>query len=231
MIAQIAHGDRNGREGRPIRVVIADDHPVFRRGLVDVLREDASIEIVAEATDGHAALEAVRRTNPDVLVLDIQMPRMTGIDVARSIQLQGLEIPLIFITAFRDEDMFNEALNLGVKGYVLKDSASDDLLAGVKAVAAGNRFISPGLSDFLFERGNRIRDLHRDCPGLDLLTAAERRILRMVALDMTSKEIAEQLGVSHRTVENHRANCALKLNLKGSHSLLRFAFDNKSKLL
>jgi len=213
-----------------IRVVVADDHPVFRRGLIQVLREDPSIRILAEVSDGRTAVQAVRSLKPDVVVLDIQMPELSGIDAARILHQEGGPTRIIFITAFKDEDLFNQALDLGVKGYVLKDSAADDLLAGVKAVAAGTRFISPTLSDFLYERGHKTRELHKARPGLDALTATERRILKMVAMDKTSKEIASELGISHRTVENHRANCALKLDLRGSHSLLKFAFDNKSHL-
>lgn len=215
----------------PIRVILADDHPIVLLGLVTLLRQDPAISILVETRDGIAALEAIQTYRPHVAVLDIEMPGKSGLEVAAEIQLAGLPVQSLFVTSHRDEVVFNQAMNLGVKGYVLKDSALDDLRTAVKTVAAGRRFISAAMSDHLYERGYRTRELAGQRPGLEMLTPMERRVLRMVAMDQTSKAIADTLGISHRTVENHRANCASKLSLRGSHSLLKFAFDHKAQLL
>lgn len=214
-----------------IRVILADDHPLILQGLVTILRMDPSISILVETRDGNAALEAIHAYQPHVAVLDVEMPGRTGLEVATEIQTAGLPVQTLFVTGHREEEIFNQAMNLGVKGYVLKDSALEDIRTAVKTVAAGRRFISPALSDLLFDRGSRSRTLAKERPGLELLTPMERRVLRMVAMDRTSKEIADTLGISHRTVENHRANCASKLELRGSHSLLKFAFDHKAELI
>ncbi len=210
--------------------MVADDHPLFRKGLVDVVRADAAFEIVREAGDGAEALKFIQELRPAVAVLDIEMPRLSGLEVAIEIQKGRLPVELIFITAYKDPETFDEAMTLGVKGYVLKESATIDIVAGIKAVARGERFISPSLSELLFRRVESAKTLRAERPGLETLTPAERRILKSVSLDRTTKEIADDLGVSYRTVENHRANIARKLGLQGSHSLLKFAYDNKSKL-
>jgi two-component system response regulator DegU len=215
---------------KPITVLVADDHPLFRKGLIDVLRAEPELKVVQEAGDGASALRLLKELRPDVMVLDIEMPQGGGMEVAREMQRLNLPAQIIFITAYKDPETFDEAMNLGVKGYVLKESAVTDIVAGIKTVAAGNRYISPSLSGLLFDRSRAAQTLREKVPGLDALTAGERRILKLVSQDRTSKEIAADLGLSARTVENHRANIAGKLGLSGSHSLLKFAYDNKSKL-
>lgn len=213
-----------------ITVLIADDHPVFRRGLIQVLQSDHGLRVVGEAADGETALRLIRERRPAVSVLDIAMPRGDGIAVAQTCRREQLPGALLFLTAHRDPQMLNEALNLGVQGYVLKDSAVLDIIAAVRAVATGNRYVSPSLSDDLLRRIEGAQALRDARPGLELLSPAERRILRLVSLDHTSKEIADSLGISPRTVENHRTHIAQKLGLQGCHSLLKFAYDNKARL-
>ena len=213
-----------------IKVLVADDHPIFRKGLADVLRADAGLEVVGEVADGASALRLIQESKPAVAVLDIEMPQLGGLEVAAEVQQRRLPVELIFITAYKDPETFDAAMSLGVKGYVLKESAVTDILAGINAVARGERYISPSLSGLLFQRARAASDLRVKNPGLEALTPSERHILKRVSLDRTTKEIAGDLGVSHRTVENHRANIARKLGLSGSHSLLKFAYDNKSRL-
>lgn len=215
---------------KAITVLVADDHPLFRKGLVDVLRADTGLKVLHETGDGAEALRLIKELRPAVAVLDIEMPRRGGIEVAHEVQRLNLPVQIIFITAYKDPETFDEAMNAGVKGYVLKESAVTDILAGIKAVAAGNRYISPSLSGLLFDRSRAAQSLREQVPGLEALSAAERRILKLVSLDRTTKEIAADLGISPRTVENHRANIAGKLGLSGSHSVLKFAYDNKSRL-
>ena len=215
---------------RPIRLLIADDHPLLRAGLRQVIATDPRIEIVAEASDGAAALQLLAAQQPDVAVLDIEMPQLTGFALLRELRAQRLHIAVVFLTMYHDEEMFNEALDLGALGYVLKDSATTDITGAIRAAASGQPFISPAISTYLFNRATRSTTLVQQLPSLNNLTPTERRVLKMIAGNQTSKEIAGELFISYRTVENHRANICQKLELKGSHSLLKFAFDHKSEL-
>ena len=213
-----------------IKIILADDHPVYRDGLRQMLESDAELQLVHETGNGRDALEQARRLKADVLLLDIDMPQMSGLEVARERQRHHDSFEIIFLTMHREEDLFNEALSLGVNGYVLKDSASADILNAVHSVAAGRPYLSPALSEFMLNRASGAQNLRTEQPGLDALTVSERRILKLIASDRTSKEIAEDLGLSPRTIENHRTNICTKLDIHGSHALLKFAFENRSKL-
>lgn len=215
---------------RPIKIIMADDHPIVRQGLRRMIETDASIEILAEADDGDAGLKLILEHQPDVAVLDIDMPKMDGFGVVQEISKLKLPVEIIFLTMYSEEEMFQAAMDLGVKGYILKDGAVIDIIAAIKSVAGGQAFISPALSALLLRRRRRIEDLEREQPGLHQLTPTERRILKMIAEEKTSKDIGEQLFISHRTVETHRANICRKLDLQGSLSLVRFAVAHKSEL-
>lgn len=219
-----------GKVKRTIKVILADDHPVYRDGLRQMLELDPGLQLVHETGTGSDALEQARRLKADVLLLDIDMPQMSGVDVARERQRCQDVFEIIFLTMHQSGDLFNEAMDLGVKGYVLKDSAAADVCKAVHFVSEGRPYLSPSLSEFMLNRASDARDLRTAQPGLEALTASERRILKLVASDRTSKEIADDLGLSPRTVENHRTNICTKLGLRGSHALLKFAFQNKSKL-
>ena len=213
-----------------LTILMADDHPMFRGGLRQVIESQPDLQIVHETGDGEDALRLVRQATPKVAILDLDMPKMNGLDLAAAIEREGLPVRVIILTMYREEDMFNEAMDLGVLGYVLKDSAADDILHCIRAVAEGRHYLSPAVSAFLVDRRTRAETLRRTKPGLADLTPAELRILRLIARNMTSKEIAEELNLSTRTVDNHRFNICTKLELRGVHSLVKFAFDNKSAL-
>ena len=204
-----------------IRIMIADDHPIFRQGLRQVIEGDPRLKIVAEAEDGEQTLERLPGSGADVLVLDVDMPIKDGFDVARAIRTQRLPVAVIFLTMHKDERFFNAALDLGVKGYVLKDSAVTEIVGSIRAVAAGQEYVSPALTSFLLNRSRRAAALVAEQPGLEQLTPTERRILKLIAEYKTSKEIADELFLSSRTVEHHRANICEKLELKGTHALLK----------
>jgi DNA-binding NarL/FixJ family response regulator len=213
-----------------VTVLIADDHPIFRKGLHEVLTEDSAIQLVGEAADGATALQKIRELKPQIAVLDMDMPQLSGLEIARKVSQLKLQVKLVILTLYKEERLFNEAIEAGVLGYVLKENAATDLLSCVHAVAAGQPFISPSLSSLLLNRNARAKELIAEKPALESLTATERRILKLVAQDLTSKEIGEKLAISFHTVENHRANISEKLGLRGSHSLLKFAFANKDRL-
>ena len=211
-------------------LVIADDHPLFRKGLREMIESDPTLEIVGEAGDGETALKLIRQTAPGMVILDIDMPRMGGLGVAREMTKSGLDADILFLTMVREEDLFHEAMDVGARAYVLKDSAATEILNAIHTVADGKYFISPALSDHLMKRTARAEKLLRHTPSLEDLTPAELRILRLVAENRTSKEIAGLLSVSYKTVENHRTGISSKLHLRGSHSLLKFAIENKNAL-
>jgi len=213
-----------------ITVVIADDHPIVRQGLRQAIETDQSLKIVGEAGDGRVAFEQIKALVPDVAVLDIDMPEKDGFAVATAIRAEKLQVAVIFLTIHREEELFQAAMDMGVRGYVLKDSATTDIIAGIKTVAAGNPYISPSLSAYLINRRTRANALAKEKPGIEELTTMERRILRLIAEEKTSKEIAEELFISHRTVETHRTHIARKLDLHGSLALVKFAMAHKSQL-
>ncbi|MBL8208064.1 MAG: response regulator transcription factor [Blastocatellia bacterium] len=214
----------------PIRLLIADDHPLLRAGLRQVIATDPRLQIIAEAADGATALQLLATHQPEVAVLDIEMPQLTGFALLRELRAQRLKTAVVFLTMYSDEEMFNEALDLGALGYVLKDSATTDITGAIRAAASGQPYISSAIATYLFNRATRATTLVQQIPPLNDLTPTERRVLKMIADNKTSKEIGAELFISYRTVENHRANICQKLSLKGSHSLLKFAFDHKSEL-
>jgi DNA-binding NarL/FixJ family response regulator len=213
-----------------IRIVIADDHPIFRQGLRSVIEQSSRLRVVAEAEDGVTALERIEEHKPDVAVLDIDMPNLDGFGVARAIRDRRLSVSVIFLTMHKDELHFNEALDIGVLGYLIKDNAAADLVNCIDAVANGESYISPAVSGFLLKRGRNAAALAQQQPSLNDLTAAEHRILELLAEYKTNKEIAADLCISVRTVENHRANICAKLDIHGPHALVKFAVTHKSRI-
>ncbi len=213
-----------------LRVLIADDHPIFREGLVKTLERHDSIAIVGQAVNGMEALEKIRALIPDIAVLDVEMPGMNGIDVARAAYKEALLTSLIFLTMYKDPTYFNAALDLGVRGYLLKDSVIEDLVKCLTAVSDGQYYISPSMSHLLIERKKRSAALLNTVPALSLLTPAERTVLKLLADNLTSREIAEKLFVTPRTVENHRLHMSQKLEIKGHNKLLEFALKHRPEL-
>ncbi len=214
----------------PITIIIADDHPIFRRGVREVIESDPQMQVLEEAGDGKRALQLIETLNPVVAILDVHMPKCGGLEVARAALGKKLPVKLIMLTMHDDLVFLNEAMDAGVSGYVLKENAANDLLDAIRAVAEGRRYISPIISEQLLRRRQPADAVLNPKPGLEQLTPAERRVLKLIAEDRTSKEIADDLGISVRTVDTHRQNISVKLGLHGSHSLLKFAFDNKSRL-
>ena len=206
------------------RIVIADDHPLFRKGLRQVIDGEPDIVVVAEGSNGRDALDLIRRHRPHVAVVDIEMPQPDGLAVLRAVRDQGLPTRIVLLTMHKEEAMLREAFALGASGYVLKHSAAAEVIDSIRAAAAGEQYVSPALSSLL------LRPSAPDAPGMGTLSPAERRILKMIAEFRTSKEIADALSISFRTVETHRNNICAKLGLEGKHSLLKFATEHKAEL-
>ncbi len=214
----------------PLKILIADDHPIFRRGLCEVIESDPGLQMVGQAGNGEEALRLIQELRPDIAILDERMPKLTGLEVVRALAGKNSATRMVLLTMHEDEELLNTALSIGIRAYVLKENAVEELLAAIRAVAAERTFISPTLSGLLALRHRRHESLRQEKPGLEQLTPAERRILKHIADDRTSKEIAELLGCAVRTVETHRQNASNKLGLSGSHSLLKFAYCNRSRL-
>ncbi|HEU0039987.1 MAG TPA: response regulator transcription factor [Verrucomicrobiae bacterium] len=210
-----------------IRVLIVDDHPLFRQGLRQVVEADSRFDLVAEAGDGETALRSIQDKTPDVAVLDVDLPRLSGLEVARTILSKGLPTRVIILTMYKEEEIFNRALDFGAMGFVLKENAVEDILNSIVAVAAGEHYLSSTISGYLLRRRGRAEELAMNKPGLNDLTKAERRILKLIAEKKTSREIATELFISQRTVDAHRAHISAKLDLHGNHSLLQFALENR----
>jgi DNA-binding NarL/FixJ family response regulator len=203
-------------------IVLADDHRIVRQGLRALLTGEADFEVVGEADDGREALELVRRLNPDVLVLDLMMPGLNGLEVARQLPRQSPGVRVVVLSMYDDEGFVLEALANGVSGYVLKDSNSSDLVHAVREVAAGRRYLSPPLSDRAIEAYQQrakvgTMDKH------ETLTTREREVLQLSAEGHTNSEIAARLGISTRTAETHRSRVMHKLSLHTQSDLIRYA--------
>src|SRR3569833_432623 len=213
-----------------IRVLIVDDHPHFRQGLRQAIGGDSRFEVVGEADNGQTALDRIIELHPDVVVLDDNLPKLTGLEVAAMLRSKKMRVSIVILTMLKDEQAFNKALNHSIHGYVLKENAAEEILNCIAAVSRNEANVSPSLTDFLLRRRSRADSLASHNPGLDELPVAEKRILKRVARGKTTKEIAAELFISPRTVESHRANICEKLELIGANRLLQFALENRDAL-
>ncbi len=212
-----------------IRLLLADDHPVVRRGLKASIEDDDSLRVVAEAVDGNDALRQMIQHKPDIAVLDIDMPGLNGLGVAREATAQNLGTRIIFITFHADEDLMRTAMEVGGRGYLLKGSETDEVTAAIHAVHAGRTYIGSTMAAILLKQ-NSDGNLSGQAFDISALTPTEKKILRLIADGLSSKEIGDELSVHYRTVENHRTNMCRKLNIEGANALARFALQHRAAL-
>jgi DNA-binding NarL/FixJ family response regulator len=213
---------------KQIRIVLADDHPVVLKGLRMSVEEDPRHIVVGEAPDGEKALDCIRNLHPDLAILDINMPKLDGFAVARERSRLNFPTKIIFLTLHNDQKIFDAAIKLGVKGYLLKESAVQEIAAAIESVVSGRTYIGSTIAAQVMERQLKVPSSVDSMLGR--LTPAERTILRRIASGKASKEIAEELSIHYRTVENHRVNACRKLGIAGSNALLRFAVQHKADL-
>ncbi len=208
-------------------VLIADDHPILRLGLVGIIESDKKFHVVAETGDGNEALSLIEKLRPAIAVLDITMPGKNGIEVCRKAQKSAKKTAVVILSMHSDVDYLNEALDAGAKGYVLKANAADDLLIALKSVLAGKPYISSTLSGLLETQKQSRAVLKEKVELVEKLTGAEKKVLALIAQKRTSKEIAQSLGVNFRTVQTHRMNICKKLGLNGWNMFFQFVLENK----
>jgi len=206
---------------KPIRVLIADDHTIVRSGLNLLLSSEPDIEVVGEATDGAVTVEMAEKLRPDVVLMDIGMPVLNGIEATRQIKQRLPEANILVLTMHRSDEYFFQMLEAGASGYVLKAAETSELINAVRAVARGDVFLYPSMA-------RRLVQQYLDQPGMDSpeqprLTGREKEILRLIAGGYGNKEIAEKLVVSPSTVHSHRTNLMRKLNLSMRHELVEYA--------
>lgn len=207
-------------------VVLADDHPIVRQGLRTLLEGEGSCRVVGEAADGLTALELIARLRPDVAILDLRMPDLDGLEVARRSQERTPGTRVIVLSMHADEPYVLDALRYGVAGYVLKGAATTDLVAAVQAAMAGRRYLSAPLTERAVDAyAQRAAEAARPLDRYDVLTAREREVLQLAAQGLANAAIGERLGISPRTAETHRANLLRKLGLQGRTDLVRYALD------
>jgi two-component system response regulator NreC len=207
----------------PARIVLADDHTIMRQGLRLVLERQPDFAVVGEANNGREAIDIVIREIPDVVIMDIGMPLLNGIEAAKRIADQGLRTAVVILSMHSDESYILKALRAGARGYLLKDSAEADLIQAVRAVCAGKAFFSPAVSRVLADDYLRqIRQQGVEDP-YDLLTTRERELLQLIVELKSTKEIAELLGVSPHTIDTHRGNLMQKLNVHSIPELIVYA--------
>ena len=207
----------------PIRVLIADDHPLIRSGLRVLLEREKEFEIVGEASDGYEALDLALKCEPDVAMLDVGMPRLNGIDVAQHLSARMPSVRIIVVSMHSDEGYVLRAMKAGVKAYLLKASAENDILNAVRAVASGNAYFSPEISRILAEEFTHEMRRKGVEDSYDLLSIREKEILQILATGKSNRQIAEMIHVSVATVETHRSNILQKLNLHSLPELILYA--------
>ncbi|MDW3646383.1 MAG: response regulator transcription factor [Bacteroidia bacterium] len=208
-----------------ITVFNADDHPILRKGVTDLLNEQEGLEWVGSAENGEEALAKIRLLKPDVAILDIEMPRMTGLEVAKLLIEEGSTTEFCLLTLFKDESFFHHAIEAGIKGYLLKESSEQEIIACVHSLSKGRPYVNPSLTHYLIKPKNAKTDL------LSRLSNHEINILKLISKQKTTAEIADMLFISPKTVGNHRSNIGKKLELSGEQNgLLRWALENKELL-
>jgi DNA-binding NarL/FixJ family response regulator len=207
------------------KVVIAEDHQLFREGLKAMLQSRDDLELVGEAADGLEAIRVVQRLQPDLLLLDLSMPRLSGISVMKDVKRQFPEILILALTIHESDQYVLEAFDAGANGYCIKDASRKELMMAIDSVASGKTYISPGIADNVMEGYLEGRKRLKEKTSWDTITQREREVLKLLAEGHTNKEIADFLNISVKTVEKHRANIMKKTDLHNASALTAYAIE------
>lgn len=218
-------------DNNKISVLIADDHSLMRQGLKRILELDENIKVIAQAENGEEAVEKTVEFNPQVILMDINMPKMNGIEALRRLKDMGLESKVIILTIHDDREYLHETINIGANGYVLKDAEADSLIKAIKDVSKGKSYIQPSIANLLVTEIKGENDKSEDQLKVEALTRREYEVLTLVAEGMNNREIAERLFISEKTVKNHVSNIFKKISVSDRIQAAIFAFKNNIKKL
>ncbi len=208
-----------------IKVFNADDHPILRKGITHLIKETNELEWVGSAADGQEAIDKIRTIQPDIAILDIEMPFYSGLEVVKILLNEGIKTQFILLTLFKDETFFQNAIKAGAKGYLLKESNEDEIIKCIRSVAQGQAYVNASLTQFLLNQNQQADNI------LSNLSDHEINILKLIALQKTTPEIAGMLFISPKTVANHRTNISKKLELIGEQNgLLKWAIEHRDLL-
>lgn len=208
-----------------IKILLAEDHTILRKGLCSLLENEYGIEVVGEAGNGREAIEKTELLHPDVLVLDISLPLLNGIEVTRQLKKKFPDLKILILTMHASDEFVFEVLNAGAKGYVIKKAAPGELVSAIQAVFRGQSYFSPEISKMLLDRVTATGPMQDELITYKILTEREREIMQLVAEGHSSREISEMLFISIKTVENHRANMMEKLGLHNLAELIKYAIN------
>ncbi len=209
-----------------IRVLIADDHTILRDGIRSLLEDEADIVVIGEAEDGHTAVRMVMQLQPDVVLMDIAMPMLNGLEATRQIKRDNPNVKVLVLTMHENEEYIRQVLACGAMGYILKDAAARELLDAIRAVHRGEAVLSPAITRLVLEDYLRWGDLQTDQTE-NGLSPREREVLQLIAEGYTSKQIADILSISIKTVQSHRSNLMQKLDLHDRGELIKYAIQKK----
>jgi DNA-binding NarL/FixJ family response regulator len=207
----------------PYRIVLADDHVMFRQGIKNILEGAEDLEVVGEASDGLKLLELLKKVTADMVILDISMPNLRGLEATREIKIISPDMKVLILTMHRDKEYVHSAISAGAEGYLLKEDADTELFAAVEKIRQEGYYISPLLSGELTHELIQASQKGQLTPPSDPLTLREREVLKLIAEGSSNKEIADLLCISIRTVEHHRASIMEKLNIKQTANLIKYA--------
>jgi len=207
---------------RRIRIVLADDHPIFLSGLRSLIQAESDLELAGEVSNGIAALKLIRELQPHLAVVDISMPDMNGILLSRRLSDEMPSLKVLVLTLHEERSYLKQALDAGVRGYVLKRSASENLVQAIRAVVTGGLYVDPAITNYLFETSPK-RTAQKGALGVLALTEREAEVLKLIALGFTTKEIARKIDLGSKTIETYRARGSEKLGLRTRAEIVRYA--------
>jgi two-component system response regulator NreC len=209
-----------------IRIILADDHTILREGIRSLLEDEPDLVVIGQAEDGHAAVRMACELAPDVIVMDLAMPLLNGLEATRQIKRQKPEVKILILTMHENEEYIRQVLACGAQGYILKDAAARDLIGAIRSVQRGESVLSPAVTRLVIEDYLRWGDLQPE-HEVDGLSAREREVLQLIAEGYTNKQIAEILSISIKTVQAHRTSLMQKLDLHDRGELIKYAIQKK----
>lgn len=202
-------------------VIVADDHPIFRKGVIEVLKSHNELIVIDELDNGLAAYQSILSKRPQIAILDLEMPNLTGLEVCEKVLSEKNDTKFILLTMHRDQTYFDKAMKIGIHGFVLKDYAVEEILKCINEIMKGKKYVSENIESFLQKSNAKTNS------NIEILTSTEKIVLKLIAQEKSSQEIADLLFISVNTVDNHRSNMVKKLGLEGRNSLLKFAMKLK----